>query len=385
MIPRMETVKIETLKQVISQELAKTAKLTKPPIVSVAGPSAWEARGKGRLPVYVFELDPAKVNASALVGNRHILHNVSTTLGGVRVYWKNSIGLCLVVDERPVEQANLLDLLLKVRSALIVGPGTSGKTTLLQHYLSRQTTYEKVIVFDPKPIRDGEGDKWIGSEVIGRSGDYTSILAGTASLVAKMKTGGFGVKTLVIMDEAWVTNRNVPDAVENIFQIITLGAELWMDVFIGTHSERVKALGIEGEGDLRKRFSLIARLNHNEATGERWFTADYGKGELPAAHPGPFVTQRVVSLPEPSIDLDPILSRDEKLLVLTALGTKPERSFSLSKLSDMQLPGWSNGRLRRKAELWENMGLLTTGGTNEATGQWEPRQITDRLMELAKK
>ena len=384
MVPRMETLKIEMLKRVINQELAKTAKLPQSPIVSVAGPSAWEVRGKGRMPVYAFEFDPAKVNASALVSNRHILHNVSTTLGGVRVYWKNSIGLCLVVDERPVEKANLLDLLLKVRSVLIVGPGTSGKTTLLQHYLSQQTTYEKVIVFDPKPIRDNEGDKWIGSEVIGRGGNYTDILAGTASLVAKMKTGGFGVKTLVIMDEAWVTNRNVPDAVENVFQIITLGAELWMDVFIGTHSERVKALGIEGEGDLRKRFSLIARLNHNEATGERWFTADYGKGELPAVHPGPFVTRSIVSLPEPTINLDLILTAAEKELVKAALAAEPSRSFSLGKLDTLGLPDWSTGRLRRVAEKFEKLELLTPGGTNEATGQWEPRQITDKLIELAK-
>lgn len=384
MIPRMETLKIEMLKRVINQELAKTAKLTQPPIVSVAGPSAWETRGKGRLPVYVFELDPAKVNASVLVSNRHILHNVSTILGGVRVYWKNSIGLCLVVDERPAEKVNLLDLLLKVRSALIVGPGTSGKTTLLQHYLSQQTTYERVIVFDPKPVKSDEGDKWLSSEVIGRGGDYTSILAGTASLVAKMKTGGLGVKTLVIMDEAWVTNRNVPDAVENIFQIITLGAELWMDVFIGTHSERVKALGIEGEGDLRKRFSVVARLNHNEATKERWFTADYGKGEVEASHPGPFVARSVVSLPEPTISLDPVLSTEEKELVRAAIAAEPSMSFSLGKLEQLGLTGWTAGRLRRVAEKFEKLGLLTPGGTNEMTGQWQSRQITDRLIDLAK-
>ena len=124
---------------------------------------------------------------------------------------------------------------------------------------------------------------------------------------------------------------------------------------------------------------------HYEATGEREFTADYGKGEVEAVHPGPFVTPPIVTKPEISISLEPVLTENEKELVLAALAVEPSLSFSLGKLSELKdLKGWTYSMMRRKAETWEKMGLLTPGCANEKTGQWEPRQMTDELIQLAK-
>ncbi len=66
-----------------------------------AGPSTWQAFGKGSLPVYVLELDTTQVSASKLVNHKGVIHDIETALGGqINVHWKNHIGLGLVFDER---------------------------------------------------------------------------------------------------------------------------------------------------------------------------------------------------------------------------------------------------------------------------------------------
>jgi len=69
-----------------------------------AGPSTWRAFGKNPLPVYVLELDTTQISASKLVGNKGLLHDIETALGGrARVQWKNHVGLGLIFDERRLE------------------------------------------------------------------------------------------------------------------------------------------------------------------------------------------------------------------------------------------------------------------------------------------
>ncbi len=72
------------------------------PWIACAGPSTWEGvYGKSPDSVYVWEVDTREVSAGKLMTHRHLLHDISTALGGVKVHWKNHVGLGLVFDERP--------------------------------------------------------------------------------------------------------------------------------------------------------------------------------------------------------------------------------------------------------------------------------------------
>ncbi len=100
----------------------------------------------------------------------------------------------------------------------------------------------------------------------------------------------------VIIDEwrAIVYNLGRP-ASDIVKTLLAESRKTNIDVFVGTHSERVKALGIEGEGDLKEGF-VIVRLTINKITKERRATIDYGDGEIPTALPGPFTGQSFSAL-----------------------------------------------------------------------------------------
>ncbi len=199
----------------------------------------------------------------------------------------------------PQSQVDLLAALNTAQCALIVGQRDSGKTTILQHVISRRLTQSSVLVLDPH----SHPTRWPqGCEVIGTERDFQKIENALKGLLALMNKRyrdiGKGLvregehePVTVIVDEwrAIVYNLGKP-ASEIIKTLLAESRKTNIDVFVGTHSERVKALGIEGEGDLKEGF-VIVRLTVNKMTKERIATVDYGDGEIPAALPGAFIAQ----------------------------------------------------------------------------------------------
>jgi len=102
-----ELSQVERIRLTAEPFLIKATKIDPVPWLYAATPSTWEQYGKGRLPVYVLELDTTKLSAGKIVSDRHLLHDISTAMGGARVRWKNHVGLGLVYDERPVERIDL--------------------------------------------------------------------------------------------------------------------------------------------------------------------------------------------------------------------------------------------------------------------------------------
>ena len=93
----------------------------------------------------------------------------------------------------------------------------------------------------------------------------------------------------VVVDEWRAIVFNLGKPAGNIIKtLLAESRKTNIDVFVGTHSERVKALGIEGEGDLKEGFVMV-RLNINKLTKERQATIDYGDGEIVANLPGRYV------------------------------------------------------------------------------------------------
>lgn len=373
MVVAHEQEKLDFYRDVAERVISKAKLLDGPvPWLRSATPGAMREHYGKNANIYVLPIDTSRVNASQLM-KQSVPHDISSILGGEPVAWKNTYGLALVFGRIPVTKVALLEELIDAKRILLIGNPDSGKTTLLQHIVNRR---ENCIVFDPKvPDRS---DKWLSAtEVAGQRGDYEAIEERLQQLVGIMKDGGFGYEVTIILDEFW-TLRTERQAISKLaFKLITLGRESMMNVIIGSHTERVRGLGIEGEGDLKDAFDAVVRLAYNKKTGERSATVDLGAGHVDAEHPGPFSHGKHR------------LSSNEIELVRLAV-EENGGSFAVNKLVDLTrilYPDkcgdggpFSEWSIRIKAEQWENEKLLTPGGGGFPR---IPRTVTDELKRLA--
>lgn len=197
----------------------------------------------------------------------------------------------------PVESTpDLLPILDKAQRVLIKAASNGGKTTLLQHIASRRQG--SVIVLDSQSYPNKWPDK---CKVIGTGSNHQAISIALDSLVELMvkryKEIGEGLvkenehpKLTVIIDEWMAIVSECPNASEVIRRLLTESRKAAFSVFIGSHSERVKALGLDGRGDLRDGF-LIVRVE--EERGQFVATYDYGRGERPCLLPGPYEVEQI--------------------------------------------------------------------------------------------
>ena len=197
----------------------------------------------------------------------------------------------------PPTPVDLLTALDQAQCALIVGQREAGKTTLLQHLIRRRLASSRVVVLDPH----SHPKRWpAGSTVIGTERNFPHIeraLVGLEALMGKryrdigrgLVREGEHPSITVVVDEWRAIVFNLGKPAGNIIKtLLAESRKTNIDVFVGTHSERVKALGIEGEGDLKEGFVMV-RLNINKLTKERQATIDYGDGETIANLPGRYV------------------------------------------------------------------------------------------------
>jgi hypothetical protein len=194
------------------------------------------------------------------------------------------------------QTVDLLAALDGAQCALIVGPRDSGKTTILQHVIARRLDRSHVLVLDPH----SHPTRWPpGCKVVGTERNFQMIENALKALLNLMNERyreiGKGLvregehpSVTVIIDEwraiVYQLGRTAADIIKTL---LAESRKTNIDVFVGAHSERVKALGIEGEGDLKDGFVMV-RLTINKMTKERKATIDYGEGEIPATLPGPF-------------------------------------------------------------------------------------------------
>ncbi len=193
-------------------------------------------------------------------------------------------------------QIELLSALDTVQRCLIVGSSDSGKTTVLQWLVQRRAQSSKVIVIDPHAYPD----KWQQCTVIGTGRNYNDIGLALESLVRLMTKRyteiGKGIvaeqahpRITILIDEWRAIVYNVKGAGEAIKSLLTESRKAAFSVFIATHSDRAKPLGLDGEYDLKDGFAVV-RLTI--ANGQRQATIDTGGGEAIAALPGPYPTQQ---------------------------------------------------------------------------------------------
>jgi energy-coupling factor transporter ATP-binding protein EcfA2 len=236
-------------------------------------------------------------------------------------------------------QVDLLAALDSVQRCLIVGPSDSGKTTLLQWLISRKSQTSKTIVVDPH----GWPDKWPNSTVVGTGRNYAEIeraLDGLVSLMTRrydeigkgVVVEGTHPRVTVLIDEWRAIVYNVKGASEAIKALLTESRKAAFNVFVATHSDRAKPLGLEGEYDLKDGFAVVRLSNVN---GQREATLDTGNGEMPAILPGPFVG----SVPQ-VIDIDS--------LTFTEADFEPEPSVTEAYIMRLYNQGESYNEIARQ-------------------------------------
>ena len=203
----------------------------------------------------------------------------------------------------------VLPALADSQRCLIVGASNAGKTTLLQHLVAAKMQDSRVVVIDPHAYPD----KWPGCQVVGAGRDYATIDQALTGLIELMTTRydeiGRGLvpemgheRVTVVIDEWRAIAYNVKGGGDCIKTLLTESRKAAFSVFVGTHSERVRALGLEGEGDLKDGF-LMVRLTVEG--GERRVTVDYGDGQQPATLPGPFAPEPALPPTRPVLELTP--------------------------------------------------------------------------------
>ncbi len=214
----------------------------------------------------------------------------------------------------PVDLLTALD---SVQRGLIVGASGSGKTTLLQWLVNRRRQTSKVCVIDPH----GWPDKWPGCYVVGTGRNYAEIGRGLAGLLQIMDNRyteiGQGVRrenshpALTILIDEWraiVANLG-KEAAAAIKALLTESRKAAFTVFVVSHSDRAKPLGLEGEYDLKDGFALVRLVIVN---GQRQATIDTGTGPHSALLPGPLpATFSYYAPPDFELDLTPQSSAQE--------------------------------------------------------------------------
>lgn len=173
------------------------------------------------------------------------------------------------IMSREMEPLALRDWLPRVNDApddaphlLVIGGTGTGKTTLVQAILA--TRSGQVVIADPK----WQPGKWGGAPCapIDDDGSFTQInsllgavLAEVRARLVAMKRGTQHFAPLTVVVDEFVTVRLAcPDTAPMLLKLLgSIGRELRVRLIALSTSDRVKSLGIEGEGDARENYTII--------------------------------------------------------------------------------------------------------------------------------
>lgn len=194
----------------------------------------------------------------------------------------------------PAPTRNLMDALRDEECILIWGQKGAGKTTILLHLIAdRVRRGHELRVLDPH----GSPNKW-GVKPIGSGRKYDVVEAELLKIEALMTERyeeiakgtveeGDHPYITVIIDESRNIFKRTKQASEVVSTLLTEARKTNIHIAIVNHSKSVKALGLEGEGDLREGFAVVHLLKSKH--GPRRAELSLNGGDLTeVALPGPF-------------------------------------------------------------------------------------------------
>lgn len=153
---------------------------------------------------------------------------------------------------------------------MIVGPTGSGKSVLVQWLVNRYFSGADVQVYDS----DCEPGDWPGLPVIGRGGDFISI---SGAMVEDLKLldrrcdmrgrgSAIGPETVRVCEEFPAVSSELQEMIEGrksssaahwLKRIARRGRKYKIKLILVTQETSVAAMGIEGEGSVRRAFTII--------------------------------------------------------------------------------------------------------------------------------
>jgi hypothetical protein len=204
----------------------------------------------------------------------------------------------------------LLPLLAQLDRVLLIGGMGSGKSTLLKHLVTARAQQGETMIIDSH----AGPDTWpAGPRVVGRGRDYEAITDCIKGLHKEMDRrykqlsagevaeGAFRPVNLII-DEFTVLNKFCSVKSE-ISSLLCECRKVGITLCVAGQSDRVKSLGLEGEGDLIFGFEAVCYLEL-ASDGERYGMVRMGRNKdlVRYSHPGVF---GVGAVPLPSPDTPP--------------------------------------------------------------------------------
>lgn len=215
---------------------------------------------------------------------------------------------------------DLLPILDRAQRVLIRAESDGGKTTLLQHIAAHRAG--AVLVIDPHSYPD----KWPSKcRVVGTGSNHAEISKVLDKLidimVERYREIGQGLvkegehpRLTVIIDEWMSIAHECANAPSVMIRLLTESRKAAFSIFVGSHSERVRSLGLDGKGDLKDGFLFVRISNEN---GVRTATYDYGRGERPCLLPGRYETES----PAPMFEIEiPNTEADKDAKFATLVG-----------------------------------------------------------------
>jgi hypothetical protein len=155
----------------------------------------------------------------------------------------------------------VLDVLDGEQAVLVHGAKESGKTTLLLWLMAARPN---ALIVDPH----GSPGKWPNCHMVGAGREFEAIGA-TLEQIRALMTERYGQiargdvgegqheKLTLFVDEYRAIVQNVPSAKGIIATLLTEARKANIDIVLVSHSRNVKALGLDGEGDLREGFAFV--------------------------------------------------------------------------------------------------------------------------------
>jgi hypothetical protein len=149
-------------------------------------------------------------------------------------------------------------------------------------------------------------------------------------------------KITILIDE-WraITRQLGKSAEEAIRTLLTESRKAAFSVFVASHSDRARPLGLEGEYDLKDGFAIV-RLTI--ANGQRQATLDTGSGEMLAVMPGPFGSSQPQVIEGDSINLEP--GPDDTEANILRLHQAGESVSSIAAKIFGSKGGWQNQQVK---------------------------------------
>ena len=183
----------------------------------------------------------------------------------------------------------LMQYLDEAQRCLIVGGSGSGKTTVLQHLVEMKQN-SSIYIIDPHAYPQ----KWNGN-IVGLGRNYAAIAETLLSLVELMNSRYVEISqgrldhppVTIIIDEWRSITHNLPDAAEAIRTLLTESRKANFSIYVASHSDRAKPLGLQGEYDLKEGFTVV-RLSFKD-NQHIAMVESLGKEQVPAALPGSFL------------------------------------------------------------------------------------------------